>query len=194
MKPLFPGNDGKWKIWDLRKFGSINSYHYFGCAPSAVSVSQTGLVALNVGARVQVWKDVHLVSTGEDGSFATSDRNSAYSSHPVAQGRPQSPYLQHLLGGESVASVQFRPYEDFCIVGTSRGVQAIVVPGSCTANYDTHAADPYETKKVMDDCRMTDRLTTAGMKTVDDCRMTDRRVQTQSEQINGCRQMINIDN
>ncbi|OEH75268.1 bing4ct domain-containing protein [Cyclospora cayetanensis] len=52
------GVDGKWKLWDLRKYEAAQSFSYFGAPPSSVAISQTGLVALGFGSHLQVWKDV----------------------------------------------------------------------------------------------------------------------------------------
>lgn len=50
--------DGKWKLWDLRKYETVQSFNYFGSPPSCVSISQRGLVGLGFGSHVQIWKDV----------------------------------------------------------------------------------------------------------------------------------------
>ena len=93
-------------------------------APSTLAASQTGLLALGQGHRVSVWKDVCQVS------------------------KPQKPYLVHEIPGDEVQTLKFRPYEDFCFIGTRKGIETMVVPGSSIANFDSMSADPYESKKV----------------------------------------------
>lgn len=118
------GLDGSWKIWDLRKFEPLHRFSYFGSAPSTISTSQSGLVGIGFGPHVQIWRDV------------------------CHEARPTMPYMTHQMNGQMVQSLAFRPYEDFCAVGSTKGIQSIVVPGSCLANYDSFSADPYETNKV----------------------------------------------
>lgn len=110
----------------MRKFESVNHYHYFGTAPSSISTSQTGLVGIGFGPHVQIWKDVQR----------------------DAEMKPKLPYMKHEMNGCMVESLKFRSYEDFCVIGSTKGIHSIVVPGSCLANYDSHSADPYETKRV----------------------------------------------
>jgi len=118
------GLDGSWKMWDLRKFGELHRFNYFGNAPSTISASQTGVVALGFGTRVQIWKDL------QKGA------------------KPVAPYMDHrLAGGDHVNSLKFRPFEDVCCIGSSLGVSTIVVPGSGLSNFDSLHVNPYETRK-----------------------------------------------
>lgn len=55
---IISGVDGKWKLWDLRKYEAVQSFSYFGCSPSAVDISQTGIVSLGFGSHVQFWQNV----------------------------------------------------------------------------------------------------------------------------------------
>lgn len=114
------GLDGYWKVWDLRKFEPVHWHRYYGGAPKAMAASQTGFLGIGFGKRVQLWKNM-----------TTSDVE-LYMSHD-AQG--------------VVESLAFRPYEDFVCIGTDTGVETAVIPGSCFGNFDSYAADPYETKK-----------------------------------------------
>ncbi|KAL8424664.1 hypothetical protein Efla_006449 [Eimeria flavescens] len=116
------GVDGKWKLWDLRKYESVHSFHYFGAPPSTIDISQTGLVAIGFGSHVQLWKD-------------------------VLTGKKPSLYLTHETPGEQVSCLRFRPFEDICAAGTSGGVSCLLVPGAGLANYDALEANPYETKR-----------------------------------------------
>ncbi|KAL8272938.1 hypothetical protein Esti_003106 [Eimeria stiedai] len=116
------GVDGKWKLWDLRKYESVQSFNYFGHPPSTVDISQTGLVAMGFGSHVQIWKDVLTQKTA-------------------------TVYMTHEAPGEQVSCLRFRPFEDVCALGTSGGVAGLLVPGSGLANYDSLEANPCETKK-----------------------------------------------
>ncbi|KAL8447259.1 hypothetical protein Emed_004470 [Eimeria media] len=117
------GVDGKWKLWDLRKYEAVQSFNYFGAPPSSVDISQTGLVSLGFGSHVQIWKDVFTK-------------------------KKATLYMTHETPGEQVSCLRFRPFEDVCAVGTSGGVSGLLVPGSGLANYDSLEANPYETKKL----------------------------------------------
>ncbi|XP_026192038.1 probable U3 small nucleolar RNA-associated protein 7 [Cyclospora cayetanensis] len=116
------GVDGKWKLWDLRKYEAAQSFSYFGAPPSSVAISQTGLVALGFGSHLQVWKDV------------------------LSQ-KKASLYMTHEAPGEQITSVRFRPFEDVCIFGSTAGVCSVLVPGAGLANFDSRDANPFETKK-----------------------------------------------
>ncbi|CDJ65646.1 WD domain, G-beta repeat-containing protein, putative [Eimeria necatrix] len=116
------GVDGKWKLWDLRKYEAVQSFNYFGSPPSCVSISQTGLVGLGFGSHVQIWKDV-----------LTQQRATLY--------------LTHEMPGEQVSCLAFRPFEDVCAYGSTGAVGTLLVPGAGLANYDSRDANPYETKK-----------------------------------------------
>ncbi|CEM02401.1 unnamed protein product [Vitrella brassicaformis CCMP3155] len=117
------GLDGKWRIWDLRKYEPVHHFWYFGTPPSWVSFSQTGLVGLAFGPHVQVWKDATLTA------------------------KPKMPYMEHDLPGETIECVRFRPFEDVCAIGHSAGVSTLVVPGAGLPNFDSFEANPFETKK-----------------------------------------------
>lgn len=108
----------------MRKFDVLHKFNYFGSAPSTIVTSQTGLLGIGFGPHLQIWKDV------------------------CREAKPKTPYMTHEMNGNIVQSLAFRPFEDFCAVGSAKGIHSIVVPGSCLANYDSHSADPYETKKV----------------------------------------------
>ncbi|KAF8818753.1 BING4CT (NUC141) domain-containing protein [Cardiosporidium cionae] len=117
------GMDGFWKVWDMRTYKCLHTFNYFGAPPSSIDVSQTGLIGIGFGPHVQIWKDVFSID------------------------KPKMPYLTQDYFAEHVKSVRFRPFEDICCVGRSDGISAIVVPGSGMANYDSFAADPFETPK-----------------------------------------------
>lgn len=116
------GVDGKWRLWDLRRYEALQSFNYFGSPPSSVDISQTGLVALGFGSHVQIWKDVF------------NKKKAAL-------------YMTHETPGEQVTCLRFRPFEDVCTLGSTGGVSSLLIPGSGISNYDCLDANPYETKK-----------------------------------------------
>jgi len=120
---LTAGADGYWKIWDLRKYEQVHSWRTFGHPVVDMDISDTGLVALGFGPRVEIWRDV------------------------LGPARPSKPYLTELHPGRLVESVRFRPYEDVCGVGHSAGFASMIVPGAGMANFDTLADNPFETKR-----------------------------------------------
>lgn len=120
------GVDGTWKVWDIRTFAPLHTFRYFGAPPTTMDASQSGAVmGIGFGPHVQFWKDVTSVA------------------------KPKMPYLAHQVPGAQIESLRFRPYEDFSYLGTTCGIQSVVVPGSGFANYHSHSADPYETVKVV---------------------------------------------
>eukprot|EP00920_Eleutheroschizon_duboscqi_P034943 GHVT01084143.1.p1 GENE.GHVT01084143.1~~GHVT01084143.1.p1 ORF type:complete len:572 (-),score=163.27 GHVT01084143.1:377-2092(-) len=126
------GCDGYWKVFDLRRLSSslasassplVNSFRFFGHAPTSLSLSANGLLAVGGGCRVQVWKDSHLSQ------------------------KPKMPLLTHNLFGQSVHSLRYCPFEDFLCVGSDLGVSTVLVPGSGLANFDSFEQNPLEGKK-----------------------------------------------
>jgi len=116
------GMDGKIKVWDLRTFKSFRSVST-PAPPVSMDFSQRGLLAANFGARVVVFRaDLKRLSTS-------------------------NPYMEHRLPGKQVRTVRFRPYEDALGVGHSEGFTSVVVPGAGEANFDSFAANPFQTTK-----------------------------------------------
>lgn len=114
--------DGKWKVWDIRKYECVNGYRVWGTPPSSIDISMTGIVSVGFGSTVQLWKD----------ALAT---------------KAKMPYLEHHYDRCQINDVQFRPFEDVLAVGHSGGFGTLVVPGAGYANYDAYEANPFETKK-----------------------------------------------
>ncbi|KAL4456195.1 hypothetical protein ABPG74_014156 [Tetrahymena malaccensis] len=116
------GTDGLWKVWDLRTYKLLHDYF----APSTVShldISQSGVLALSYGCRLQLWKDWQLE-------------------------KQKQPYMKHeSFGYNTITDTQFVPYEDFLGLGIDGGFQSIVVPGAGEANFDAFESNPYQTKK-----------------------------------------------
>ena len=119
------GQDLKVKVWDLRKPDTeVTRLSCQGSAPSSISISDTGKMAVGMGSRVMVW--------GDD-VFKTSTKN------PL--------YLSHSLPGDRVNTLRFCPFEDLLLMGSESGVCSLLVPGSGSADVDSFAANPFQTLK-----------------------------------------------
>ena len=115
------GHDSQLKIWDIRTYQELYSYHTPSPATS-VDISQRGVVSVGCGALVEMWKDTF-------------------------QQEQSAPYMRHRLTGQQVEKVRFAPFEDFLGVGHSGGFSSVVVPGSGEPHFDSYAANPYHTAK-----------------------------------------------
>ncbi|GAV68610.1 WD40 domain-containing protein/BING4CT domain-containing protein [Cephalotus follicularis] len=114
------GRERKIKIWDLRKFGVVQTLP--GHAKT-LDFSQRGLLAAGTGSFAQIL-----------GDLSGSQNYSRYMTHSMAK-------------GYQVQKVLFRPYEDVLGIGHSMGWSSILIPGSGEPNFDTWLANPYETSK-----------------------------------------------
>lgn len=86
----------------------------------------------------------------------------------MAQSKQTSPYLKHMIAGSVISSAKFVPYDDVLGLGIAlirvglicsdllcffhslahhQGFASILVPGSGEPNFDSFAANPYETQK-----------------------------------------------
>ena len=88
----------------------------------ALALSQTNLLALGIGARVQVW----------NGVFAR---------------KVEEPYMKIPIPGHRLENMDFRPFEDQLLLGFDNGLQSCIVPGAGEPNIDTYELNPFETKK-----------------------------------------------
>lgn len=119
------GVDGSLRVWDLRTYREALTALNAGSRVSSLDFSQRGVLAVGHGPRVTIWKDL-----------LSNDSGSA-----------RVPYMNHLLPGQTVTSVQFCPFEDVLGIGHSGGFSSILIPGSGEANYDTFEANPFATVK-----------------------------------------------
>lgn len=111
--------DGRLRIWDLRNsFTPLTSVSYG--TPTAISFSQRGLLAYSCAnsTRVIFWKN-----------FMGLRFNLFFSQIYSEVGYAKKPFLKHMSHG-NVFSSQFCPYEDVLGLGTSRGFDSCLVPGT----------------------------------------------------------------
>merc|ERR550514_407193 len=109
------GTDGKWKVWDLRKYDCVHGYHVWGTPPTSLDISMTGMVSVGFTNTVQIWKD----------ALATKQK---------------MPYLEERFDRSPIESVRFRPFEDICAIGHTIGVTGMICPGAGYANFDAYEA------------------------------------------------------
>ncbi|KAG9454768.1 hypothetical protein H6P81_007672 [Aristolochia fimbriata] len=114
------GMDHKIKLWDLRKFETLRTYH--GHA-NALDFSQRGLLAIGMGSFIQIRRD----SSGDQDY-------SLYMTHRMAK-------------GYQIGKVLFQSYEDVLGIGHSNGISSILVPGSGEPNFDSWVANPFENSR-----------------------------------------------
>ena len=161
------GADGRMKVWDIRMFKRLHTYSTQRPGTS-VDISQRGMIAVASGPHIHVWKDCLKLAVGQELSEAELNLGAsrvALADTPAGRGgviKQMSPYLKHCLPqaqalGQSTLganghathamSVRFRPFEDVCGIGHTRGVTSIVVPGSGEPNFDAFEANPYASTK-----------------------------------------------
>lgn len=110
------------KIWDTRMLKIMHSQDLPRRA-KGIEVSDSGLVAINYGFKVEFWKDLHVE-------------------------KQTLPYLRHQCSSKyAVNNAVFAPFEDIMGLGTSKGFTSIIVPGSGVPYFDTFENNPFETKK-----------------------------------------------
>ncbi|GFE52875.1 BING4CT (NUC141) domain-containing, putative [Babesia ovis] len=131
------GFDGFWNTWDLRNYSKALNMQFIGrTPPQAMAVSQTGILAMALGGRVEYFRDV----------FNRVGTNTA------------SLYLKHQYTSDLVRDIRFQPFEDICAVGTGTGVSTLIVPGAGIANFDAFAPNPYESSSKKQVQRLLDKI------------------------------------
>jgi U3 small nucleolar RNA-associated protein 7 len=113
--------DGRIKIWDLRTYREVHTYHSVRPAHS-LDVSATGVLAVGHGPHVEMWRD----------AFATKQK---------------APYMSHLIPGSAVATVAFCPHEDVLGVGHALGFSSLLVPGAGETAFDAFENNLFASKK-----------------------------------------------
>jgi U3 small nucleolar RNA-associated protein 7 len=115
------GLDKQMKVWDIRMYRPLHNY-YTSTPGTSIDISQKDMIAVSYGSHIQVWKDGLRI-------------------------KQKSPYMKHATPGSALSKVRFRPYEDSLLFGHQKGISSIVVPGSGEPNFDSYAANPFETNK-----------------------------------------------
>lgn len=111
------------KVWDIRNTYKEVATYFAPSAPSSVSISDTGLMAVGSGSIVEVWKDALKISD--------------------VDGKPKKPYMKHTVYGSEIRSAKFCPFEDVLGLGHKNGFSSIIVPGAGEANFDSLEVNPY---------------------------------------------------
>ena len=120
------GADSQVKIWDLRMYKETHSYYTQGGAPTSLDISQKGVLGIGHGSNTTFW--------GPD----------------AIRYKVKDPYMSHRLGGKGpVETLRFRPFEDVCGIGHSKGLSSIVIPGSGEPNLDSmeYNLNPFQDTK-----------------------------------------------
>eukprot|EP00934_Nitzschia_sp_Nitz4_P004122 Nitzschia sp. Nitz4//scaffold59_size112058//66716//68455//NITZ4_004113-RA/size112058-processed-gene-0.217-mRNA-1//-1//CDS//3329555135//4112//frame0 len=120
------GADRQVKVWDLRMFKSTHSYYVRAGVPTSLDISQRGVLGIGHAGHSTFWSPEALVRKVSD------------------------PYMSHSMPGcAPVETLRFRPFEDVCGIGHTKGISSIVIPGSGEPNLDTseYNLDPYQDKR-----------------------------------------------
>jgi U3 small nucleolar RNA-associated protein 7 len=120
------GADRQIKIWDLRTLRCTHGYHCSGAGlPTSLDISQRNVLGVGHAHHATFWSPEALVKKVRD------------------------PYMHHGMPSASVETLRFRPFEDVCAIGHSKGLASVVIPGSGEPNLDTteYNLNPYQDKK-----------------------------------------------
>jgi U3 small nucleolar RNA-associated protein 7 len=120
------GADRQVKVWDLRMLRNPHSYFVPAGTPTSLDISQKGVVGIGHAGHATFWSPDALSSKSKD------------------------PYMHHSMPACSpVETLRFRPFQDVCGIGHSKGISSIVVPGSGEPNLDTseYNLDPFQDKR-----------------------------------------------
>lgn len=127
------GCDGNVKVTDLRTFRTRHSWK-LPTIPTAMSVSQKGIIGMSFGATVQAW--------ALPGSSVA--QNAKLKSQATGG---NSPYMNETFSGKRISGLEFCPFEDILAVTHTHGMLSMLIPGSGEATFDSSAPNPYETRK-----------------------------------------------
>jgi U3 small nucleolar RNA-associated protein 7 len=109
------GADRQLRIWDLRMYQERHSYLTIPGIPTSLDISHTGMLAVGHAGHATFW------------------------SAQALQTKVRDPYMHHAMpgGAAPVHTIRFRPFEDVCGIGHTRGVDSVVIPGCGAAQLDT---------------------------------------------------------
>ncbi|XP_031626620.1 WD repeat-containing protein 46 [Contarinia nasturtii] len=114
------GLDRHVKIWDVRTLKGPLSDFVLRNPANQLAISQRGLIAFGMGNQCEIYRKPNAVSI-------------------------KAPYMRHRCP-DTIANMQFVPFEDVLGVGTGKGFTSLLVPGSGEPNFDALEANPYQTK------------------------------------------------
>jgi U3 small nucleolar RNA-associated protein 7 len=107
------------KIWDTRRLDQAVFTYPTKRVVSGVEISAMGLLAVNYGFELEMWKDVFGV-------------------------KQTHPYMKHPATGKNINNMRFVPFEDVLGLGLHQGTipltpgfSSLIIPGSGDPNYDT---------------------------------------------------------
>jgi U3 small nucleolar RNA-associated protein 7 len=117
------GADRQVKVWDLRMYKQLHAYYTVAGVPISLDISQRSILGIGHAGHATFWSAEALLSKVKD------------------------PYMHHALPRcGPVETLRFRPFEDSCGIGHSKGISSIVIPGSGEPNLDTteYNTNPYQ--------------------------------------------------
>jgi len=120
------GADRQIKIWDVRKFQCTHSYFSIAGIPTSLDISQRRVLGVGHSGHTTFWSPEALLKKAKE------------------------PYMRHSVPAcGPVETLRFRPFEDVCTIGHSKGISSIVIPGSGEPNLDTteYNLNPFQDKK-----------------------------------------------
>lgn len=120
------GADRQIKIWDLRKFQCTHSYFSIAGIPNSLDISQRRVLGVGHAGHATFWSPEALIKKVKD------------------------PYMRHSVPAcGPIETLRFRPFEDVCTLGHTKGLASIVIPGSGEPNIDTteYNLNPFQDKK-----------------------------------------------
>lgn len=120
------GADRQVKIWDLRTYRNTHSYFVPAGVPTSLDISQRRVVGIAHGCHATFWSPESLSTKCKD------------------------PYMRHSIPAcGPIETLRFRPFQDVCGIGHTKGISSIVVPGSGEPNLDSseYHLDPFQDKK-----------------------------------------------
>ena len=121
------GADRQVKVWDLRMFKETHAYYtHAGGVPASIDISQRDIIGIGHASHATFWSPEALKVKVKD------------------------PYMHHAMPScGPVETLRFRPFEDVCGIGHTKGISSIVIPGSGEPNLDSmeYNMNPHQDKK-----------------------------------------------
>ena len=144
---LSAGQDIRLKLWDIRMFKEVHSYHTRHPAIS-LAISDRGLAAVGDGTGITIWKDLFRNGTSTDVE------------------KVKSPYMNWGKDGKRIENLRWCPFEDVLGISHNQGFNSIIVPGAGEPNFDALEVNPYETTKQRQEAEVKSLLTKLQPETI----------------------------